>query len=143
MHFSLAFIFVLSCNTVKNTTGTANSTFNILLESEYGGKEEKSYEVLKTKAELMQETREMVFDETTQEKINAVDFSNSYVVALHSGMKNTGGYSITVENVEVNGETTIVHVLEQGAKPGEMVTMALTNPFCLVVIDKNTNVIFK
>jgi hypothetical protein len=58
-------------------------------------------------------------------------------------MKNTGGYAITVKNVEINGDTTIVHVMEVGPKPGEMVTMALTNPFSLVIIDKNTNIIFK
>jgi hypothetical protein len=139
----LAIVVLFSCNSGKNTTSNANSSFEVLLEREYGGKEEKSYEVIKTKAELMQETRDVGIDETIQNKLNAVDFSNSYVLALHSGMKNTGGYAITVKNVEINGDTTIVHVMEVGPKPGEMVTMALTNPFSLVIIDKNTNIIFK
>ncbi len=139
----LAIVVLISCNTGKNTTGNANTSFDILYESAYGGKEEKSYDVLKTKAELMQNTREMGLDETTQNTLNAVDFSNYYIVALHSGMKTTGGYSITVNNVEVNGDTTIVHVKETGPKPGENVTMALSNPFSLVAISKNTNIIFK
>ncbi len=56
-------IFFFSCNTNKNTPNSSDASFDIVIESAYGGKEEKSYEVIKSKYDLENETKNMIFDD--------------------------------------------------------------------------------
>ncbi len=135
-------IFFFSCNTNKNTPNSSDASFDIVIESAYGGKEEKSYEVIKSKYDLENETKNMIFDDIIQSKLASIDFNKKMIISLHSGLKHTGGYAILVKSVEVKGDTTLVTVLESGPAADDMVTMALTNPYTLVIMDKNKNVIF-
>lgn len=137
-------LFMFSnCDSAKQTQySNPDGPFETVLESDYGGKEEKNYSIIKTKADLKNELVRLNLDESTINRLKAVDFEKQFILSLHMGTRNTGGYSIKVSNVEINGNTTYVTITENTPKPEEMVTMALTQPFCLVLIDVNENIIF-
>lgn len=139
---SIVGIFLFSCNTNKNTPNHSDASFDVVIESAYGGKDEKSYEVIKSKSDLENETKNMMFDDVVLSKLASIDFNKKMIISLHSGLKNTGGYAIQVKSVEVKGDTTLVTVFESSPAADDMVTMALTNPYTLVILDKNKNVLF-
>lgn len=141
--FLIALLFSNCEGTKKTPENTTNTNYEIIVQSDYGGKETRSYEVIKSQSELDKALEGIYLEEAAVSKIKAVDFSKQMVLSLHSGLHNTGGYSIEVENIEVKGSTTYVTVKTTSPKPDEPVTMALTNPFCIAVIDLNENVVFK
>jgi hypothetical protein len=137
-------LFLFSnCDSTRQTQyNNPNASFETILESVYGGKDEKSYTIIRSNSELKSEMAQLHLEETTMNRMNAVDFKNQLVLSLHMGTRNTGGFSIGVSNVEINGNTTYVTIKETGPAPGENVTMALTQPFAIVVIDANETIIF-
>ncbi|MEX0997581.1 MAG: protease complex subunit PrcB family protein [Flavobacteriaceae bacterium] len=139
----LALMFSNCEGTKQTQENIPNADFEIIIQSDYGGKETKSYEVIKSQSELNKALEGIQMEEIAMNKMKAVDFNKQVVLSLHSGLHNTGGYSIGVENVEVNGTTTYVTLKHSSPGPDELVTMALTNPFCIAVIDKNETIVFK
>ncbi len=65
-----------------------------------------------------------------------VNFNTHGVIVAYQGRKNTGGYSISVEEVRRVGTSIIVSVTEQSPRPGEITTDALTSPFVVVSIPR-------
>lgn len=65
-----------------------------------------------------------------------VNFNTRAVVLVHQGLKNTGGYGISVAEVRREGTSLTVRVNEQSPKPGDVVTEALTSPFVAVSIPR-------
>jgi hypothetical protein len=65
-----------------------------------------------------------------------VNFNTRAVVIAYQGLKNTGGYGISIAEIRRDGMTLIVRVNEQRPKPGDMVTEALTSPFVAVSIPR-------
>lgn len=55
-----------------------------------------------------------------------IEDENSVVIA--SGSKNTGGYSIDVSNIVINGNDVTIYVRETSPSPMSSVTMAFTYP---------------
>lgn len=144
-YFSIFITILLfsNCESTKQTQeNNPDAPYETILESDYGGLEAKSYRVIRSKSELGNELSLLNLDESTLNRLKTVDFKKQVVLSLHMGTRNTGGYGIKVSNVEINGNTTYVKIEEQSPNPDDMVTMALTQPFCLVVIDSNENIIF-
>lgn len=112
--------------------------YQILSESAYQGKETKSYEVIKDKASL-----EKLYEAINDTQVPKVDFTKERIVALFMGQRNTGGYAIKVKNVTEKGEKIYVDVQETSPGSGDIVTMALTNPFTIVKINSTKEIIFQ
>lgn len=72
-----------------------------------------------------------------------LDESNDYLyIAVFMGEKNTGGYSISVVNVEEEEDKIKLKVLEKIPDGKQMVTMALTQPYTVIRIKSTkTNII--
>ncbi|GGD93383.1 protease complex subunit PrcB family protein [Planktosalinus lacus] len=137
-------IFLSNCDGTKKTQeNNPEAFFEIIHQSENGGKDSESYDIIKSKQALYEQIKMSGLDSQVTQKLNNIDFSEKTVLMLHAGSYNSGGYSIKVSNVEVNGDTSYVTVQKSEPKPGEPVTMALTNPFCVVVINANETIIFK
>ncbi|MBE99773.1 protease complex subunit PrcB family protein [Flavobacterium coralii] len=115
----------------------AGQNFVILHESGYGGRETESHEVIRSQQDL-----DALFKELNHNSMT-VDFSKYNVVAVFMGQKRSGGYSITVEKVVVDGNTAQVLVKNTLPEQGAMVTMALTAPYCMAAIPKTDKVIVK
>ncbi len=69
-----------------------------------------------------------------REPMPSPDFSKGVAVLLFAGTRNTGGWSVVPESVEVDGTTAIVHATIQGPRGGGIVTQALTSPYAVVFL---------
>lgn len=134
--FCLILVVLTGCSikVVNNIKVDAAVAFEILKQDAYGGRDEKSTVVIKSHDELVK-----LYKELGWTNVPTVDFSQNNVVALFMGQKNTGGYSISVKKVTIEDNTAIINTLE--TKPEGMATMALTAPYCIVVIAKTDKVV--
>ena len=64
-----------------------------------------------------------------------VDFGRESVAAFFWGLKHSGGYSIEVANVEMNGDVLEVRLILKKPAPGMIVTQALTSPYVLIAVE--------
>lgn len=129
-------ITLLSCNTKR--TATNGEEFTILAQNGYGGRDTESHELVKNEQQFLALCKELNI-----ETIPQVDFTKNNVVAVFMGQKRSGGYSITVEKVVVDGNTAQVLVKNTLPEQGAMVTMALTAPYCVAAIPKTDKVTVK
>lgn len=138
----MPFVFMLFCcsSTKKADVKKQQQTalYQILSESAYQGKETKSYEVIKDKAAL-----EKLYEAINDTQVPKIDFSKERVVALFMGQRNTGGHAIKVKNVTEKGGKIYVDVEETSPGSGDIVTMALTNPFTIVKINSTKEILFQ
>ncbi|WP_447637161.1 protease complex subunit PrcB family protein [Flavobacterium microcysteis] len=144
----MPFVFLLFCCSstkkaadqkpadVKKQQQTA--LYQILSESAYQGKEVKSYEVIKDQASL-----EKLYEAINDNQVPKIDFAKERVVALFMGQRNTGGHAIKVKNVTEKGGKIYVDVQESSPGSGDIVTMALTNPFTIVKINSTKEILFQ
>ena len=65
-----------------------------------------------------------------------VDFDRYFLVAAHQGPCPTGGYSITIENVENRQGRLVVRVRLEEPSPTELVTLVGTHPQDMVLVPK-------
>jgi uncharacterized protein (DUF885 family) len=65
-----------------------------------------------------------------------VNFNTRAVVIVYQGLKNTGGYGISIAGIRGEAASLIVDVNEQSPKPGGITTQALTSPFVAVSIPR-------
>ena len=141
-------VLLFSCNSTKKTVEESNNNssevkktsttnlYEVLTQSAYQGKEDKSYEVIKDKTSLQN-----LYALVNDTEVPKVDFSKSRIVALFLGQRNSGGYEIKVKNVEEKAGKIVVTVEE--TKPEGMATMAITNPYTIVKINSTKEIIFK
>jgi len=129
---------ITGCSTKQGTTTDSKNSYTILKQGEYGGRETESYEVIHTQEEL-----DVIFRELNLEKAPAVNFAENNVVVLFLGQKNSGGNSIGIKSVQFNGDTATINVEKNSPQEGGMVTMAITNPFCVAALTKTAKVVVK
>lgn len=65
----------------------------------------------------------------------AVDFTRETAVFLLGGQRNTGGYSVEVRGVTLEGETLVVDGEVQAPPPGSVTTQALTSPYRVIAVN--------
>ena len=65
-----------------------------------------------------------------------VNFETEIVIAVSMGERQTGGYGIEIKRIVRHVEEIIVEVEEQHPRPDSLVTMALTQPYHIVIIPK-------
>jgi hypothetical protein len=136
----LSGIFLFACNA---TSKLDSNDFSVILQGEYGGKEEKTHELITNNNDFINAIESFPITEEELSKLISIDFSQHNAIIVHAGQKNNGGYSITIDKIEMNGKELLVYVKESGPKIGENVTMALTNPYCLATIPKTKKVTIK
>lgn len=135
------FFLIFACHSMKNSVEKKESKstlYSILYSSSYQGRAEESNSVIQNQQDL-----KALFESVRKEEIPTVDFSKNQVVALFLGTKTSGGYSISVDRVEENDTQIIIYKKIESPKPGENVTMALTNPFIILEIYSKKKIIFK
>lgn len=65
-----------------------------------------------------------------------VDFSREMVIAIFTGQKNTGGYKVDIQDININNSGMTVNVIFYKPSPGSIVTMALTQPYVIIKTQK-------
>lgn len=129
-------IFITGCkiNVINNIRVDAAVAFEILKQDAYGGRDNESTVVIKSQDELNKLYKELGWSDVPK-----IEFAQNNVVALFMGEKRTGGYSISVKKVSINDGIVTLKVLK--TKPDGMATMAITAPYCIVVVPKSDQVI--
>jgi len=133
---SLLLVFFVACKSSSPTIGGAG-TFDVLKQETNGGRVKAANVVIKSQQDLI-----ALYTELNISDVPTIDFTTNNVVALFMGQKNTGGYSISIGKVTLDGEsnTATVQIIE--STPQDMVTMALTEPYCIAAISKSSKVVF-
>lgn len=65
----------------------------------------------------------------------AVDFTTETAVFLFGGQRSTGGYSVEVRGVTLEGDTLAIDGRVQGPPPGSITTQALTSPYAVLAVE--------
>ncbi len=105
--------------------------YDILTQQSTGGANIRFYEILTNADEIAM----LQSDENLRGMISENDLQNANFLVLNMGEKPTGGYSITVSEVEETPTTIIVTVVEREPEAGALTTMAITNPYAIVRIN--------
>ena len=125
-------ILVYSCSTTKSAKEVS---YQILTDSAYQGKKQQSYEVIDNKNDL-KELYRIIKDD----KIPDVDFSKSRIVVLFMGEKNTGGYTIGIDEIKTEKDKVIIKVKKTA--PKGMATMAFSQPYMIAKINTTKKIEF-
>lgn len=133
---SLLFVFFVGCKTAAPTIG-GEGTFDILKQETNGGREKKANVFIDSQDKL-----NALYAELNISDVPTIDFTTSNVVALFMGQKQTGGYSISLGKIILDGEsnTATVQIIE--SEPQDMAMMMLTTPYCIAKISKSKKVEF-
>ncbi|NHN26823.1 protease complex subunit PrcB family protein [Flavobacterium jejuense] len=143
----LFFLMISCCSTKKNesssikeNTKTENqlkkeTEFEIVYSSEYGGNDEFSYLVIENSIDLNKEVERLNISNELSEIYN-FNFDEKVILFLYLGQKNTGGYAVAIDKLEKVNDEIIIYSRTIAPSKGENVTMALTNPYCIVIIPK-------
>ena len=134
---SLLLAFFVACKTTSPTIG-GKGTFDILKQETNGGREKKANVFIDSQDKL-----NALYAELNISDVPTIDFTTSNVVALFMGQKNTGGYSISIGKIILDGEsdTATVQIIE--SEPQDMAAMMLTTPYCIAKISKSKKVAFE
>lgn len=136
----IAMLFSCNCKkAVAEENSTSNQAlFEVLNESQYQGREEEAFVVIKDQSSL-----NALYQSINNENVPKIDFNKQRVAAVFLGQRNSGGYAIKVKDVIENKEKIQVQVERIEPKSGESVTMAITNPYCIVKINSVKEIVFK
>jgi len=120
--------------------------FTILIQHVYGGLDNNEQRVI-TNAKSLSEVYGIINRfRKPGVSVPEIDFNKNIVVALFMGEKNTSGYSTEVDAVSITGDEMIIGIKENGPKPTDVVSMAICQPFCFVMIPRpegGKSVVFK
>ena len=133
---SLVLVFFAACKTAAPIIG-GEGTFDILKQEPNGGREKAANVLIKSQEEL-----NALYSELKISDVPTIDFTTNNVVALFMGQKRTGGYSISVGKVILEGETNTATVQIVETTPQDIATMAITEPYCIAKISKSKKVEF-
>ena len=141
---ALLFTLLLSCNSSKNMNTSVDNNdnkyaqvyFETLVEDQIGGYDKVQSLVISDRKSLLEVYGYVNRGRKPGFSIPSIDFSEETVIAVFMGEKTSGGYAVSVESVKEEGEQVIIQIKEIKPGPKDMVTMAITQPFCFVKINR-------
>jgi len=69
---------------------------------------------------------------------DVIDFNQKMIIGISMGMKLTGGYYVTITDVEIDCDNNVViKYSEKSPCPGEVVTQVVTCPYTFITVDKS------
>lgn len=134
--------FLFGCTTTK---GIENKNTNEPIKGNAASFEEKNRESqgITSNKITFKEVRKEVLPQNMSNSINNLKANRGYLVyekdryyyiAVLSGKKNTGGYSIRVLSVEDNEGKTLITIEDKGPSPDVNVTQTITYPYTVVEV---------
>lgn len=129
---------MFSCTSSKNRMN--DTDFENIYNSSYGGKNNFGFELIQSNEDYINLiTRLQIEEFDNNDGLYNVDFESRNVVIIYLGERSTGGYSVEVDSIYWKNEILFIKTKEIKPLKGQMVTMALTNPFCITTIPKVKN----
>lgn len=101
----------------------------------YCGIEDRKY-VAVTSDSTWKELWDMIHRDTRPvPEVPAIDFSRETVIGVFLGTRSTGGYSIEIVDASLQNNKLSVKYKTESPAPGDMVSMALTQPYHVVTVN--------
>lgn len=132
--FIILILILASCKT--NKIVSKSKLFEVLYQSEIGGESYNFYEIINDEKGF----RKVLSEEVLLNKVKKDDIKTSTFLYLSLGEKSTGGFGISVENIEEFSDKIVVKLKKTAPKPNELVTTAFTYPFCVVKINSKKEI---
>lgn len=140
--YILVFALFMACGSTKNVNKEEKHfienqgvKFEMLIASSIGGYLTPQIKVIKEQESLLDTYSQLNKYRKPAFSIPTINFEKETIVAVFMGQKNTGGYSVSIVDIVDKGEKIVVKVKETKPNENEMVTMAITQPFCIVKVD--------
>jgi hypothetical protein len=107
---------------------TVEHAFETILAEAHSGLAERRRELIRDEASWARLWAEIHAGVTPAPPLPPVDFAREMLIAVASGTRPSGGFSIKVRSIATRGERLEVAVVESCPAPGAMVSMSLTQP---------------
>jgi len=127
-----AMIFMVDVVAVPVDQGFAAGAFTVLAQGTQSGIERQRFETLRDAAALRKLWQAHTTTVSPSPPVLNVDFSKEMVIAAFAGIRNNGGYVLSVSKINVYRDR--IEIDFSLTQPGSdcMVTEALTQPFVFV-----------
>lgn len=123
---------------------SVNVPFQVLITASQSNIDQPKRKIISTQEELQTLFVEINKTRKPGIPIPEIDFDKEIVAFVNMGQTSTGGYSITVENIEKTNDEVIIHTGGNSPKPKDNVTMVITTPFTMVKLMKqDLPIVFK
>ena len=132
----------MSCKP-KQAIVDENDVYEVVYNSQIGGKKEKSNLIIKNYEDFNALISELNIGEEEYEKLLSIDLEKHNLLVSFLGEKTTGGYDIDIEKVKFSTTSSEVILKEIVPEKNAMVTMVVTSPYIFVTFPKNKSIIIK
>jgi len=134
--FIILALFLYNCSSTKNITEkTTNVNFKEIINETQGGYNTAKFLVIKEEQSTLEAYMQINKIRKPGFETPSINYKKQMVLALFMGQKSSGGYGISVNHIQESNSIITVFVNER--KPEVMATMAITSPFCFVVMKKS------
>lgn len=131
-------LFLIGCSTPIPVV--LKTSFHTLYKSDNGGAERSGYLHITNNEDFIKLIEGLKIDASEFNSLATIDFKENDVVVLNQGQKSTGGFSIDVASISWDNDILFIKKAEKAPVKGAMVTMALTNPYCITIIPKSKEI---
>lgn len=137
-------LLISNCTSIKTSSNdsTMKINFEQLVTETQGGFSTAKFLVIKEQNTTIEIYNQINSIRTPGFEIPVIDYTKQMLLALFMGEKTSGGYAISVDHIVETSDKLTVFLKE--ITPNGMAIMAITSPFCFVLVNKtDKEVIFE
>lgn len=112
--------------------------FDVIAEGSYSALTEEDSWVIKNENAWNEFKQQSNIQE---EILTPINFDAHTIIAISQGEQPTGGYSIQVSNIEEFDNELVVHIVTGAPNENDTVTLAFTQPYQVISIEKTSKTI--
>jgi hypothetical protein len=128
---AFAMLFFASACTTAGAAAAADPRFRTVGNAAYASRTERGAVVAADEAAYRNAWDSMI----GTGEAPAIDFAAETAVFLFGGQRSTGGYSVEVRGVTLEGDTLIIDGGVKAPPPGSITTQALTSPYAVLAVE--------
>lgn len=114
----------------------SNVSFEVVLESSFSSVSDKRQVVIRNNEDYQKLLNEVYKDLDQMPRFPDADFTRNSIIAVFSGPKSTGGYSVSVDKIKESSGKITVNVIETAPGKNCKVTEMESRPYIIVRIPK-------
>jgi hypothetical protein len=120
----------------KNNQRKSEIALNEISKGLYSGVEEKRQMVVNDSESFRKLWEEVFSIYHPMADLPVIDFEKNTLIAVFMGTTSTGGYSVEVIHITESSKEIFVKLKYSSPAPDDFVTMALSQPYHMVIIPK-------
>lgn len=122
----------------QNKQSKSEIAFNEISKGLYSGVEEKRQIVINDPQSYRKLWNEVFSIYHPMADLPEIDFEKNTLIAVFMGTTSTGGYSVEITKISESSKEINVRIKYLTPAPDDFVTMALSQPYHLVIIPKTS-----